>query len=225
MFQKYILHVLLFFTLLFALPCLADVWVNGYTRKDGTQVKGHWRSSPNGSKADNWSTKGNVNPYTGEVGTKSLDDYGYNEDYDAGDFSTTTQTQPSPEPSRPKFGGYQATPYVRRGPPKAEGGWADTPPAKEKAKEEPKEEFRVVPEKPKSKPPTVKDDHTVYCSMRLREYHWRYDCNLLKNSRPVPLTIKSVKDVGYAECRECRPGDEDNEVEAKPNPNAQPKRP
>lgn len=48
----------------------ADVSVRGYTKKDGTYVPPHHRSDPNKSKADNWSTKGNVNPYTGQVGTK-----------------------------------------------------------------------------------------------------------------------------------------------------------
>jgi hypothetical protein len=47
---------------------LADQWVNGYMRTDGTFVPGHFRSTPNNTKADNYSTKGNVNPYTGEAG-------------------------------------------------------------------------------------------------------------------------------------------------------------
>lgn len=47
----------------------AQVYVNGYTRSDGTYVAGHYRSSPNSTKLDNYSTKGNINPYTGEVGT------------------------------------------------------------------------------------------------------------------------------------------------------------
>lgn len=49
------------------------VHVNGYTKKDGTYVAPHYRSAPNGTKADNWSTKGNVNPYTGKEGTKNVD--------------------------------------------------------------------------------------------------------------------------------------------------------
>ena len=49
----------------------ADVWVDGYYRKDGTYVRGHYRSDPDGNFENNWSTKGNVNPYTGEVGTKT----------------------------------------------------------------------------------------------------------------------------------------------------------
>lgn len=49
----------------------ADVWVDGYYRKDGTYVRGHYRSDPDGNFENNWSTKGNVNPYTGAVGTKT----------------------------------------------------------------------------------------------------------------------------------------------------------
>lgn len=48
------------------------VWVNGYVRSDGTYVKGHWRSSPDNSFYNNWSTLGNINPYTGEYGTRTL---------------------------------------------------------------------------------------------------------------------------------------------------------
>lgn len=54
----------------------ADVWVDGYTRDDGTYVQGHHRTRPNHSIYDNYSTKGNTNPWTGEKGTKSYD-YGY----------------------------------------------------------------------------------------------------------------------------------------------------
>jgi hypothetical protein len=48
----------------------AQVHVDGYFRRDGTYVQPHYRSNPNGSTADNWSTRGNVNPYTGQVGTR-----------------------------------------------------------------------------------------------------------------------------------------------------------
>jgi hypothetical protein len=49
--------------------------VHGYTRHNGTYVAPHHRTAPNGTKADNWSTRGNVNPYTGKEGTK--EGYGY----------------------------------------------------------------------------------------------------------------------------------------------------
>jgi hypothetical protein len=46
------------------------VSVRGYTRKDGTYVRPHMRSAPDGVFGNNWSTYGNVNPYTGVPGTK-----------------------------------------------------------------------------------------------------------------------------------------------------------
>ncbi|WP_313042250.1 hypothetical protein [Acinetobacter sp.] len=49
---------------------LADVKVNGYYRKDGTYVRPYYRSNPDGNFNNNWSTIGNVNPYTGKIGTK-----------------------------------------------------------------------------------------------------------------------------------------------------------
>lgn len=47
-----------------------SVRVKSYARKDGTYVPAHRRTSANSTKADNWSTKGNVNPYTGKKGSK-----------------------------------------------------------------------------------------------------------------------------------------------------------
>ena len=44
----------------------ADQWVKGYTRSDGTYIQGHWRSSPNQYRYDNFSAKGNANQYTGQ---------------------------------------------------------------------------------------------------------------------------------------------------------------
>lgn len=53
-----------------------DVYVGGYYRKDGTYVQPHHRTAPNNSTLDNYSTKGNTNPYTGEKGT--VDPYNLN---------------------------------------------------------------------------------------------------------------------------------------------------
>ncbi|MDP9604643.1 hypothetical protein EJP69_07925 [Variovorax gossypii] len=44
--------------------------ISGYTRSDGTHVAPSHATNPNGTKADNWSTRGNVNPYTGKAGAK-----------------------------------------------------------------------------------------------------------------------------------------------------------
>lgn len=61
----------------FSLPVMADVSVKGYYRKDGTYVKPHMRSSKDGNFYNNWSTVGNVNPYTGKQGTKIAPTYSY----------------------------------------------------------------------------------------------------------------------------------------------------
>ena len=46
-----------------------DHYVNGYHRYNGTYVQGHHRTNPNSSQYDNYSTRGNINPYTGQQGT------------------------------------------------------------------------------------------------------------------------------------------------------------
>ena len=50
-------------------PVLADTYVPGYFKKDGTYVEGHYKRSPNSTRTDNYSSKGNTNPYTGERGS------------------------------------------------------------------------------------------------------------------------------------------------------------
>jgi hypothetical protein len=48
-----------------------DHTVRSYTTKDGRYVPAHRQTNPDGTKLNNWSTKGNVNPYTGKPGTKA----------------------------------------------------------------------------------------------------------------------------------------------------------
>lgn len=45
--------------------------VKGYIKKDGTYVAPHQQTNPNETQRDNWSSKPNVNPYTGKEGTKA----------------------------------------------------------------------------------------------------------------------------------------------------------
>ncbi len=45
--------------------------VRGYYKKSGTYVAPHYRSDSNSIKSDNYSSKGNYNPYTGKKGSKS----------------------------------------------------------------------------------------------------------------------------------------------------------
>lgn len=47
-----------------------DTYVSPHVTRDGRLVEGHFKSTPNDTKLDNYSTKGNVNPYTGQAGTK-----------------------------------------------------------------------------------------------------------------------------------------------------------
>jgi len=44
--------------------------IRGYERKDGTYVAPSHATNPDRTKLNNWSSKGNVNPYTGKAGTK-----------------------------------------------------------------------------------------------------------------------------------------------------------
>ncbi len=47
-----------------------SVPVRGYIKRDGTYVMPSHRTSPNATRVDNWSSKPNINPYTGKLGTK-----------------------------------------------------------------------------------------------------------------------------------------------------------
>lgn len=52
-----------------ALSAGAQVFVQPYVRSDGTYVPGHMRSAPDHNPYNNYSSQGNVNPYTGQAGT------------------------------------------------------------------------------------------------------------------------------------------------------------
>lgn len=41
----------------------------GYVTRNGVYVPPSRQTKPDGTKANNWSTRGNVNPYTGRQGT------------------------------------------------------------------------------------------------------------------------------------------------------------
>jgi len=49
---------------------VGDVFVSGYHRRDGTYVRPHYRSKSDSRVTNNWSFAGNINPYTGEVGSR-----------------------------------------------------------------------------------------------------------------------------------------------------------
>ncbi|KAF0098702.1 MAG: hypothetical protein FD144_4221 [Rhodospirillaceae bacterium] len=45
--------------------------VDGYTTDRGTYVAPHQRTNPNGTQYDNYNSRGNTNPYSGNTGTRS----------------------------------------------------------------------------------------------------------------------------------------------------------
>jgi len=69
-----LLSTLLFFTTLDNADARGTgggiVSVRGHTTTKGTYVAPHFRTGPNSTRIDNWSTRGNVNPFTGKAGTK-----------------------------------------------------------------------------------------------------------------------------------------------------------
>ena len=48
-----------------------SVKVHGYTKKNGTYVEPYKRTKGDKTRINNYSTKGNSNPYTGKKGYKS----------------------------------------------------------------------------------------------------------------------------------------------------------
>ena len=80
-----------------------STYVSGYTNSNGTYVQPYVRTTPNNTRNDNYSTVGNVNPYTGSYGTKSADyDYVAPSTYTAPTYtaptyySTPTYSTPTP---------------------------------------------------------------------------------------------------------------------------------
>ena len=62
--------IFLFLCVLFVCnSVIAATYVKPYVTKNGKVVSGHYRSKANKTKRDNYSTKGNVNPYTKKKGT------------------------------------------------------------------------------------------------------------------------------------------------------------
>lgn len=63
------------------------IWVQPHYSK-GKQIEGYWKTSPNSTNRDNFSTKGNYNPYTGKAGWIEPDNKWYYYDYS----NTSTNT-------------------------------------------------------------------------------------------------------------------------------------
>jgi len=81
-------------TALASTAALADQYVNGYYRQDGTYVAPHYQTSPNQYRYDNYSSQGNVNPYTGQRGNQR-NEYSnppaYNQNYGNPNYGQSNQ--------------------------------------------------------------------------------------------------------------------------------------
>jgi len=69
--RKFGMLLLAGFATLLPFAVEAQQRVDGYNRRDGTYVQPYTRSTPNNSYNDNYSVRGNQNPYTGAYGTQS----------------------------------------------------------------------------------------------------------------------------------------------------------
>ncbi len=55
----------------------AATYVRGHYRSNGSYVQPHYRSYQDNSFNNNWSTRGNYNPYTGSRGYRTYRPYSY----------------------------------------------------------------------------------------------------------------------------------------------------
>ncbi|BAU37858.1 hypothetical protein APT_00776 [Acetobacter pasteurianus NBRC 101655] len=76
-------------------------YVHGYFRKNGTYVSPHYQTNPDGNPYNNWSTRGNINPYTGKLGTKAPYERGYGNGSFAPTYSSPQYYAPIIPPSYP----------------------------------------------------------------------------------------------------------------------------
>jgi len=72
--EKLILALAITILLACSLPVMAqyygrDTNVHGYMKQNGSYVQQHHRTVPDDNKWNNYSTRGNFNPYTGQMGT------------------------------------------------------------------------------------------------------------------------------------------------------------
>lgn len=70
-----------------------EVYVQPYTRSNGTRVEGHYRTAPNSTNRDNFSTRPNTNPHTGRPGYIEPDNHPFK--------SRPSQDDPFSPPSNP----------------------------------------------------------------------------------------------------------------------------
>ncbi|WP_417619842.1 SH3 domain-containing protein [Oceanihabitans sediminis] len=94
--MKQLFTILFFFIFIFSFAQTNPnhVYVSGYYRSNGTYVKGHYRTAPNSTNRDNFSTRGNTNPYTGQAGYITPDN-NTNSTYTRSSYSSPTYSSSS----------------------------------------------------------------------------------------------------------------------------------
>jgi len=65
--MKKLTFFVLFYFLSVSLCYAGQTWVNGYYRSNGTYVQGHWKTTPDSLRTNNFSYPGNFNPNTGKI--------------------------------------------------------------------------------------------------------------------------------------------------------------
>ncbi|TPN82762.1 SH3 domain-containing protein [Aquimarina algicola] len=98
---------IIFLTLPISLQLFAQVKVRGYYKKDGTYVRPHYRSNPDGNPYNNWSYPRNTNPYTGKTATGNPNTY--LENYHNRSSSSSSYSYPSTTYSAPSSSSYNST--------------------------------------------------------------------------------------------------------------------
>ena len=67
---------ILLIAMIFSVSAFADTYVRDHYRKNGSYVQPHYRTNSNNTRLDNYSTRGNVNPYNGRAGARDPFSYG-----------------------------------------------------------------------------------------------------------------------------------------------------
>lgn len=170
-----------------------STYVHGYTRSNGTYVAPHYRSAPDGNFYNNWSTKGNVNPYTGEEGTKvEPPPRRQGSFFSSSDSRAVSQPQTT---SIPEFNISGTSTRPRTPTFISDGAFQYQTPRPESAA------APVEPEPAASVGARVEE--TVYITNTGAKYH-RDGCQYLSRSK-IPIKKRDAIARGYEPCKVCRP--------------------
>ncbi len=71
--MKHLFSFLLVMLIAISAGAQSTTYQRGYRKSNGTYVGGYYKTTPNRTNHDNYSTRSNYNPYTGSTGTKAKD--------------------------------------------------------------------------------------------------------------------------------------------------------